>query len=997
MKAVYLKDNTRTSSRRANPVLAAVFSVLSVFVLSLSMLAPFAVEQKRADAGMITDWIICDVLDMGGVIDAIHDAPFYVQSKSGFGGGIDPVDSSLNWMIDFSKPNSFKEINQRIVGYPLGVDVEQDAGTSKEKFNQGESVNPYDRFGLAGMQFSVYGGEWKYFKAEYCSGREPTDMLANTYYEGRLEPRASFWSTIEGDPRTMQGHANLHWKVYATTVTALTNWVFAITKFIVATAITLINLSFTDIIELFGLDAVLTAENGVFSQLYNGIFMPFIALIFILTGAYLFYTAIVARKVREAATAVARSVLLFVVAVVISLYPAQAVALPGKIATTAQAFILSTFASSLTSGDGICATDVGVFQKEIGKGADDVAIFEQATETVRSTVGCQMWRSFLLNPWVEGQFGAKFDDLWANEKVAEWASKDAKELGNTNDKMVGDAGVPMGGGKFINNWALFQISTQTDVHTPISTPGMMPEVSNGVTNDWYRVVDAMANFSEKDKEINTLGFSKVTVPMPSGEEPTEYWSLWAGSSPMYRMGTALSSITFAAAGVIAPVIFAALSSVYSIGLALLMAFAPIMLLLGCYPGRGYEVFKGWLQAVVNTMVKRIVVGVVLVLAIMFMNTLLVASAEAGWWKTIISIVLITVLLIKSRHKMTDAIGSFNFSNSGFESTMRNAVGRTKSFVKGTSIAPARAVGAGVVSGVSSKRYGGKFFSGAKQGLKKEAMNLAYKTPGMRKITQPYERFNAEKRAFGEDGNSKEQFGHDFMAHNQYCNHCGRPLLDDSTPEGVWTGGQDENGNLICLFCLESGDVEDAMPVTFFRQTQKHVSQQRQERTAPKQLHERLQSVVLGKNALDNKGLEALAGVGNNKRTKDQVEDDLFLLSRSINTSIKKHQARTASLRRKYGDEFDAYMVRGIAIPPQLKPYMNATVLGSAWVDGDYDYIAGAYALAIEKYMRDNLSKDLVDSINGGNIAEYTFATIQQPVPQNQEGDNNKDNDNNKDG
>ena len=89
----------------------------------------------------------------------------------------------------------------------------------------------------------------------------------------------------------------------------------------------------------------------------------------------------------------------------------------------------------------------------------------------------------MFDPWVLGQFGTTPNNLWAEGKpVPEWA-KDGKTIGNHNTKWVGDANVPLGGDTTLNNWALYQLSTQTTGHLPTGseTSGKARE-AQGVSN-----------------------------------------------------------------------------------------------------------------------------------------------------------------------------------------------------------------------------------------------------------------------------------------------------------------------------------------------------------------------------------------------------------------------------------------------------------------------------------------------------------------------------------
>lgn len=971
MKATYIDNNAKLyqgKHKGVSLVLAMVAFMAIILPIFLGGQTTYA-EEKKPSKG-ITYLVVCKILNIGDFYNGIMDLPFYMFSKSAYAAGIDEVDGGLNSVLNLGKPHTFKEINQRIVGYPLGVAVDQEQNDRQEdNYNKGEAVNPYDRFGIAGLNFSAYGGEFRHSFSDIC-GEGVKQTNSNAFYTGRLEPQGSFWEVSKGDPRSEMRQSGSVFNANKTAIVLMANFIFTITKIIVVLTISFIGFAFSDLISFLGLTKMLAGDSGIFMQLYNGIFTPLIVMVFTITGLYVLWNGLVKAQVRETFVAVLRSVALFVIAIFMAANPLAAITLPNNVATIGQAFILSSFSSSMTSGQGICATDVGAFTKSLGKpGAptgtvkEAQKLLDEATETARSTISCQIWKAFLLNPWAEGQFGTGFNNLWANDKIAPWAGKGAQTLGNTNDAMVGDAEVPLGGGKVVNNWALFQVSTQTDVHAPIDPKGGKPVVANGFNNDWYRVVDAMSNYSEKQQEVK----DGATMAVPEGKPYHKGFLQWAGNTPFSPLMTAFSSIFFAMIGLIAPLFFAALAGMYAIGLGILMAFAPVMLLLGCYPGKGYEVFKGWLEAVANTIMKRLACGVMLSVVLIMIGKLLEGIDNVGWWTTLASIIILTLVMIKARHKLLAAMASFHFANVPFAATANQIGQKFVSRAKKT-VGTAKDMGvAGIVGGMTSRKYGGTFKGGMARSMKREVFNKFYQSRAGRMSARTYEKFKASESAFKPGSNREIEFN-DMLNNNQFCSNCGMELLVDNK---IFDGGMDSDGNLVCAICRDSGDIDEVQHIYYERQTDEEIEAERK------------------KHDFGRKGIPTR---GNSKELSEPIDKQLSSLTQD--STVQDLNRSMQVMAEKFGDLIlehkletakyqNAKTKAGIyvappeqaTVPDELNPYINKANFALAWQKQDYAALTHVFSGAVEQYMWDNADADAVDIVSQNGDVQKQMATL----------------------
>ena len=443
-----------------------ILFIMTIIMLISSSLGIFIKNKTHdvlADSNPAT-WLLCkdDVgkaIYNGAKTDVI---PFNIKSKSA---------------VNYTEDNyvMYNEI-LRVSGFKIGKEA---TGT----------INPFDKFGLAGLHYSAYSGEWKYYIVDACE-EDSTKAKKGDYgkfYKDRREPKATYDETSTStDPRVKQFDKGFfsHW--WVAIGNNISNFLLNISKLIVTFALTLLSLSFKDLSEFIGLDEQLTTN--MFKSLYDSFYQPLILVMFAFTAVYMMYYGLFKRQYRNAMNTFATSMLCFFVAIVITLKPGFWIKLPNSVVTVAQALVIQGLQKGTTGSGDLCTTNAGFNPPSSSSGSksQEQSFIEGAGENIRSTLGCKMWEEFLLKPWTEAQFGAKYNDLQASA------------VKNGNSKWVKEPTVELGG-KSEKNWALFQISAQTTMHTPVNKE-RHPLIS-GVQADWYRIVDAFSNYQEKDRKV----------------------------------------------------------------------------------------------------------------------------------------------------------------------------------------------------------------------------------------------------------------------------------------------------------------------------------------------------------------------------------------------------------------------------------------------------------------------------------------------------------------
>jgi hypothetical protein len=951
VNASYITSSAGTTRRKSAFLQILVATFLAVFIGLSGALAATAKSSRTAEASDVIQWAMC-YFGEDSIPGQIYqntqtsDLQFLLRSKSSITSGVDDVDSGLNAILDIFGPG-FKKVNESITGYSIEpfdpAKASGDSSPAKENFNKGVKVNPFDRFGVAGLNFTAYTGEWKHVVIDACStaSSTPQDPKAGVFYEGRLEARST-WEDIgnSADIRTKQFGKGFGTQFGISMADIFANGIFTITKTIVVVTIGLINFAFGDIVEVTGLNKLIAGgpEGGIFGLLFNGIFTPLIVIVFAVTGGYIFWHGIVKRQYRSSMTALIRSLALFIIAIIISANPLAFITLPNKIAVTGQAIILTAMNSGLSGGNGLCSTDIGQFKTKLVNNPDGEAqdILTEASESIRSAVGCQFWQTFLLKPWAEGQFGTSWNKLYAKGKIPDWApSSTSAALTNGNESMVGDAAVPMGNGSIINNWALFQISTETNAHSPIGHPGERSKYTSGVANDWWRIVDTFANYQEEQAKMDATGSgpygttNSVEYTKVKATPVLNNWDTWVGNTAYNRMWTASSSVIVAGIGLAAPLFFAFLSAIYSVGMALMMAFAPIMLLLGCWAGRGWEIFKGWGELVINTTLKRIATGALLSVAIGLEAAAIQMMDTVGWWQGILMLILVSVIIIKSRAKIIDALASIRFASTNFSATASKINDKTIGTVKKTG----KFATSSVAAGINSKRYGGKISDGMLAGAKNELRNLSYQSPSLRNVMTSYEA-------------NRTEHGYEFDG-QQSCSTCGK-MMDDEADQfgtGVILAGRTLDGNIICYECYEDGVDPDAVEYRIERPDSDAKRKEARDAEAEKlenktRLHDQQDKIrgmrFRGKTAFGNTANVAIV---------DQLAAGVDRDGNSLTKELANKKFRSLMGAIKY--DIQNHRNEGImpAIPVEIQESMNHELLKEAWQTKNYVWIQQAYIAA----------------------------------------------------
>lgn len=791
---------------------------------------------------------------------------------------------------------------------------------------------------------------------------DPQDPQTNKYYDTRLEPKSTWEDrTTSADVRTRQFSQGYSSRFFAAASANFTNWIFFFTKVIVVMTIAFIGLAFSDVSDLLGITDLVAGtggNDGLFNQLHNAVFTPLLIFAILGTAIFLFWNGIVKRQVRSAVGGTLKSLVCFFIAVVISVSPAWFISLPNNVAIVVQSLIAEQLNDGLAGGNGLCASNVAysdeVLSGTSGTGSVDpeeaAGLLERASVNMQSSAGCMLWYNLLLRPWSEAQFGSEYTELYgtvggecvSNMNPDNVSPTDPQDYGpegkhvclgydkdekkNRNFLWVGDPIVPLGGGrcadenytrcdaKIESNWALLQISTQTNAHAPILPPedrGVSSLYSQGVAHDWWRIVDAMSNYHEEFSTDNVCqdtgacndslrGTETAAYSQPVETDVMQQWDTWVGNNQGQRLMAVMSSLLIAAIAVLAPLVFSALAVIYAVGIALLMAFAPIFFLLGCWAGRGWEIFKAWGDLVINTTMKRIALGVLTILSVTLTATILEQMERVGYWKSLLILVIISIALVKARHKIFNAVAFARYSSRDLGGT----AGKFASTLKGTTTGAASLAGAAAVGGVVSARRGEGFGGGALAGFKGQVETLSYRNKTLRSALDTRDLVSGDFENYA----------------NQPCVVCGEPLEGGQAISRL--NGPDLYGIAHTDCVWGKDEYNQSTELGYLGQSYQAKSEFDEE-----------YSVELKKKV--RKDLPAVQEEAFDKTLALRL-NELTSLVKLTNEEISRYDRRTTKKRR--GDA----PVDIPALPPEIAPYVDTAAVELAWREREYEYVRLAY-------------------------------------------------------
>lgn len=417
-------------------------------------------------------------------------------------------------------------------------------------------------------------------------------------------------------------------------------------------------------------------ENGILPNivraLKDGLFLNYLAPIVLISALFLAWRGLVQRRTRESLQGVVWMFGSAAAALLFLVNPTWFASVANNVTYTTSSYVIESIAAAGTAADDSQGCDLPV----------------NSPNAPSRRISCAFWNTFVYTPWAAGQMGVE-------------------GMGVKNESLK---------------------STFRDVS---NLPYALMDVTSG------KLTSADANKAQwNDVTTAVLQYKGTDGQSYSSSNPAPWWGLWAGSDAVTMNAIGLSAYIGQTISIFPILLLALEMLMQQIMFVLLLTVSPIFLTIGINPGLGRRLSMGWLEMILSTLVKRVIlaglIGVILAycgavtsIASMGANSgqgvtegstassVLMQGTYVGA-SAIIQIYLQTLLLGAGSIAIYLLRGRLLNRMSGFVNLGGERItdgGKTKAFLSslGSGLAGA------VAGGVGAKLGGESFADGAKQG------------------------------------------------------------------------------------------------------------------------------------------------------------------------------------------------------------------------------------------------------------------------------------------
>lgn len=420
-------------------------------------------------------------------------------------------------------------------------------------------------------------------------------------------------------------------------------------------------------------------RGGIIGALTSSIYMPLMTLLVTVSAVGLAWQGLAKRRFRKTVTDILWIVGCFIFGLMFLLNPMLLAKAPMAASNVIGACIIGSFNGDNCATGGASedlTTSTGGFTSDkICVSRADVGADEKMAMAVNS-LSCSIWKAFVLDPWSQGQFGRSFDEMdTANPDIQAVFAKINKDSPKT-PLGPDDFAVSLGTGRSMDEQGAWTDMTQG------------PVIKNVAAYQLYLSTKARGGAEEKGK-ASALGYQfkdgtfdkrwmKLAVFTANTDAAWENWPV-SFSGGLQKVRTGAFAVLIALLGGIIIAFISIMALVYYLISVLLMAFAPLFLLVGVNPGRGKVIMLGWLETVVSNVLKYLASAVYLIVTIAFYGSVLSSSSGVG--TTLIYVLILSAALWLYRKEFIELMGRTSMGgqrmSNHFSSVVNSGLNRSK--------------------------------------------------------------------------------------------------------------------------------------------------------------------------------------------------------------------------------------------------------------------------------------------------------------------------------
>ena len=480
-------------------------------------------------------------------------------------------------------------------------------------------------------------------------------------------------------------------------------------------------------------------DGGVIGALTSSIYFPLLAIAVLITALWIGYIGLVKRQVREALFGALWMFVAIIIGAAFLLNPALIAKAPMTVSNSVGACIIGAFNGTNCFDNSGSGNNTSIEEStEVCKSeAAGTGLNEDMVLAVNG-MSCSIWRAFVLEPYAQGAFGQSFEDLDVSSSSEEGAYAQLTDAGfstpeetfkvnltssKTGDEMADSTVELDSDNNSVSNIALYQLYLMTDAKSS-SDDGYDAGTSGAIDGRWYNV----AAYAAQDNYT---------------------WDKWTftahGSASKVSLAT-LSLVTSVLGGAII-VLTAFIALVYYVISIVLMAIAPLFLLMAVHPGRGRSLFIGWVSQVLSNVLKYVASAFFLVIAVALYAGVLANTSNLA--TTFLFILILSAALFMYRGEIVNLLGRVNMGGEALSSrlsdSMKDRASRVAIRTGGAALGLAgSAVGGAAATGAGAKPS--EYFKNAASGMKDNvSRELKRKSGFTGNIARQAERMSTDNR------------------------------------------------------------------------------------------------------------------------------------------------------------------------------------------------------------------------------------------------------------
>lgn len=366
-------------------------------------------------------------------------------------------------------------------------------------------------------------------------------------------------------------------------------------------------------------------DGGIVRTLANGIYYPLLVMAGLSAAAYIAYIGLVKREFREAIKSTIWVVIAVLIGVAITELPSTLAKAPQNATSTLTGCILDGL-QGRSCLDGSSEAKPSSFIPDICISGSGSNVLSKSAAYNVNNLSCGIWKSLVLDPWSEAQFGYRFDDLYTKNPP------DGGKLYKT----------PSDGTITADQFCVAR-KTSLSLEEIMPRPERKDFQGSEVCNIAFYQLATTTGIVDKETGRNNLAL------LAANDEVM--FSSWAEGSGRY--GITVRSLLASIFTALTIITITLRAHVYSFLATASIAFGPLFALFAIHPGKGRRLFLGWVESIVSYVLKYLFTALIVIVTIILFSTIV---GSVGGFKTLIAAIVLSAAMKMYQKEFVEMLG-----------------------------------------------------------------------------------------------------------------------------------------------------------------------------------------------------------------------------------------------------------------------------------------------------------------------------------------------------